>query len=58
MSALLAIADFGGLVDALARKAARLGAARATARSLARSRPERGWRTPGLLWPLFTMGAD
>ena len=58
MSALVATADFGGLVDVLARKAARLGEARAAAKSLARSRTEQGWRTPGLLWPLFTMGAD
>lgn len=58
MSALAASADFGGLIDALSRKAARLGQAHAAAKSLARSRSEQGWRRPGLLWPLFTMGAD
>jgi len=58
VSALAAVADFGGLIDALARKAARIGAARSARKALARSRSAQGWRTPALLWPLFTMGAD
>lgn len=58
MSALSATADLGGLLDVLVRKAKRLGEARAQAQALARSRSAQGWRSPALLWPLFTMGAD
>jgi len=58
VSALAATVDFGGLIDGLMRKAKRLGEARAQARALARSRSTQGWRSPALLWPLFTMGAD
>jgi len=58
VTALSAAADFGGLIDALIRKAARLGSARARARALAARRPDQAWRTPAVLWPLFTMGAD
>lgn len=58
MSGLAASADFNGLAGRLTAMAARLGEARARAGDLARSRPDRVWRSAALLWPLFTKGGE
>lgn len=49
--------DFPALTAALQQKAKALGEARATAERVAVSdAPERRWRKPELIWPLFVKG--
>jgi hypothetical protein len=58
VSGLAARADFNGLIGRLTAMAVRLGTARARAGALARSHPDRVWRSAALLWPLFTTGGE
>ena len=43
-----------GLVRRLTEKARKLGEAHVATRVLARRRDDRRWRSPALLWPLYT----
>lgn len=58
MSGLAIALDFAGLIERMTRKAAQLGIAGARTGALARRQPDRAWRSPDLLWPLFTKGTN